>query len=255
MPDYRRQIAALKRQMCPLAPPADGPGLTPDLACDVALARVIRPALHDDTYVKDWLRLMYSRTSLRCRPVPLSALGQWRIDADTGNIAHASGRFFTVLGAKVRHRQRFDEIVWDQPFLDQPEVGILGLLATPIGGILHFCLQAKEEPGNLNGIQLSPTVQATYSNYTRTHGGQPPFLVDLFLNPPPERILFAKLQTEDGGRFLFKSNRNMIVLCDRDRMPDLPDHFIWLTLRQIGELMTHDNVVNACTRSILSCLL
>ena len=32
-------------------------------------------------------------------------------------------------------------------------------------------MQAKVEPGNINSIQLSPTLQATRSNYTKAHGG------------------------------------------------------------------------------------
>ena len=35
-----------------------------------------------------------------------------------------------------------------------------------------YLLQAKAEPGNINKIQISPTVQATKSNYTRVHGGK-----------------------------------------------------------------------------------
>ena len=40
-----------------------------------------------------------------------------------------------------------------------------------------YILQAKVEPGNINKIQISPTVQATKSNYSRIHGGKTiPFL-------------------------------------------------------------------------------
>ena len=35
-----------------------------------------------------------------------------------------------------------------------------------------YLLQAKVEPGNINKIQISPTVQATKSNYLRIHGGK-----------------------------------------------------------------------------------
>ena len=35
-----------------------------------------------------------------------------------------------------------------------------------------YLLQAKVEPGNINKIQISPTVQATRSNYLRIHGGK-----------------------------------------------------------------------------------
>ena len=54
------------------------------------------------------------------------------------------------------------------------EIGILGIIK--ISKIINI-LQAKVEPGNINKIQISPTVQATRSNYSRVHGGKTiPFL-------------------------------------------------------------------------------
>ena len=229
-------------------------GFREDVLIDLAISRMVEFAENDDAYVLRWITERRERSRLRAEMVPLAELDKWTIDRDTGNIFHESGKFFTISGVKARHRTRSVELEWDQPIIDQPEIGILGIAARKIDGVLHFCLQAKEEPGNIRGVQLSPTVQATYSNYTQAHGGAPPPLVGLFLDPPPERVLFAKLQTEDGGRFLFKSNRNMIVLIDGDELIGRENGFIWLTLRQIGMLLRQDNLVNACARSVLACL-
>lgn len=223
------------------------------IIADLFLSRVLSQALHKDVLVDDWIGLQRTYPGIEASVVPLQNMEKWRVNPETGNISHTSGGFFSVTGITVRHRGPHGEISWDQPVVDQPEVGILGILAAPVNGVLHFCLQAKEEPGNLGPLQLSPTVQATYSNYTRAHGGAATPFLEYFIDPPPERVLFAKLQTEDGGRFLYKSNRNMIVLLDA--APALPgDGFIWLTLRQICRLMGRDNLLHACTRSVLSSL-
>src|SRR5690349_14894378 len=58
-----------------------------------------------------------------------------------------------------------------QPIINQPEVGILGILAKEFDGVPHFLMQAKVEPGNPRPLMLSPTVQATRSNYTQVHKG------------------------------------------------------------------------------------
>jgi oxidase EvaA len=229
-------------------------GLGEDAAAEIAFSRMTDRSLHSDDYVADWISRRLAAPRLQVKPVPLAAMGNWRIDPDTGNVGHDSGMFFTITGVKARHRSPGGEIQWDQPMIDQPEIGILGILVKNIDGVLHFCLQAKEEPGNINSVQLSPTVQATYSNYTKAHGGKLPPLVGHFLNPQRQQVLFAKLQTEDGGRFLFKSNRNMLVRVGSGELDELPDSFIWLTLRQIAMLLKHDNLVHACTRSILSSL-
>lgn len=228
--------------------------IAPEHARGIARSLDGGPSLHDDACVEGWIGQAREACSLNKSLVPLDAVQGWRRDPITGNIRHQTGRFFSVIGVHARHRLGRRELEWDQPIIEQPEIGILGILAKSIAGTLHFCLQAKEEPGNLGGIQLSPTVQATYSNYTCAHGGGIPLFLEHFMDPPPSRLLFARLQTEDGGRFLYKSNRNMVVLAGDDFPVELPKGFIWLTLRQIAALIRSDNMVNACTRSILSAL-
>ncbi|MDH4162997.1 MAG: NDP-hexose 2,3-dehydratase family protein [Nitrospirota bacterium] len=249
-----RELIASRLQQEPELSMVAALGFGQNTIVDVVVSRLTRDSLHDDDHVDRWICEQRLQARLRTDVVPLDQLDQWARDPSSGNIAHRSGRFFSITGLAVRHRTEYGELEWDQPIIDQPEIGILGILAKRINGVLHFCLQAKEEPGNLHFVQLSPTVQATYSNYTRVHGGSlPPFLAQ-FMEPERSRRLYAKLQTEDGGRFLFKSNRNMIVLAQDQETNDLPDGFIWLTLRQIARLVQKDNLVNACARSVLSSL-
>jgi oxidase EvaA len=221
----------------------------------IIASRVCSTAFHNDAFVHDWVLEAQKSASLKSMLVPLDSVASWKRAPGTGDICHDTGRFFSVIGIHCRHRVDRQELEWDQPIIEQPETGILGILAKSINGVMHFCLQAKEEPGNIGGIQLSPTVQATYSNYTGAHGGTTPPFLEQFITPDPERIIFARLQTEDGGRFLYKSNRNMVVRA-RDDVPEtLPDNFIWLTLKQIAGLIARGNLINACTRSILSSMI
>lgn len=230
------------------------PGLSREMRREIARSRKGIHSLHTDRQVDRWIAARLATPDLKVRTTSLFGLKGWQVDAENGDIRHESGRFFTLTGAYVRHRTPDGELEWDQPIIDQAEVGILGILAKKINGVMHLCLQAKEEPGNINSVQLSPTVQATFSNYTRVHGGSPPAMLDYFLGSRG-RTVYAKLQTEDGGRFLFKSNRNMIVQVDDDDLAELPEGFIWLTVRQIIRLLSRDNLVHACTRSILAALI
>jgi oxidase EvaA len=218
-------------------------------------SRVSDESLHADKALNDWIEERLANPRLKVSQLPLTAMKRWTIDPESGNIVHETGRFFTFTGVEVRHRTPSGELEWDQPIIDQPEFGILGILAKTIDGVMHFCLQAKEEPGNINSVQLSPTVQATFSNYTCAHGGNAPLFVDYFLAPQRENLIFGKLQTEDGGRFLYKSNRNMIVRVGDTELDQLPEGFIWVTLRQIVRLMKQDNLLHATTRSVISALL
>jgi oxidase EvaA len=179
--------------------------------------------------------------------VPLEKIEGWSSEAGSGNLVHRSGRFFSVEGLHVE----IDGHEWQQPIIVQPEVGILGILAKEFDGVLHFLMQAKMEPGNPGVLQLSPTVQATHSNYTGVHQGAGVRYVEHFTRPGRGRVLADVLQSEHGSWFLHKVNRNMIIETFDDVAPH--DDFCWLTLGQIGKLLQRDNVVNMDARSVLAC--
>ncbi|MFI2431132.1 NDP-hexose 2,3-dehydratase family protein [Streptomyces sp. NPDC018693] len=194
--------------------------------------------------------------AVRCRAheyqvsrVPLDRLDGWRFERGTGNLVHRSGRFFSVEGLDVRDAGR-EVDAWQQPIIVQPEYGILGILVKRFHGVPHFLLQAKMEPGNVNLVQLSPTVQATKSNYTRVHGGKPVPYLEHFIAPHGGRVLHDALQSEQASWFLGKRNRNMVIEVDEEI--ELLDDFCWLTAAQISELLTVDNLVNMDTRTVLS---
>lgn len=214
-------------------------------------ARATEGARTRSADVPGWLAERSRAHPFAVRRIPFAELDGWSFQEGTGNLVHASGRFFSVEGL----RATVDEgpvRQWRQPVIRQPEVGILGLLAKEFDGVLHFLLQAKMEPGNRNLLQLSPTVQATRSNYTRVHRGAEVKHLGHFTEPGRGRVLADVLQSEHGSWFHRKSNRNMIVETAEDIPPD--EDFRWLTLGQIGELLNADNLINMDTRTVLACL-
>jgi len=180
---------------------------------------------------------------------PLDQLDGWMFEPGTGNLVHRSGKFFSVQGLEVRtdHRQ---PPVWRQPILVQPEIGILGIVVTVRDGQPYCLMQAKMEPGNINLLQLSPTVQATRSNYTRVHRGNPVPYLEQFVEGRRGRVVFDALQSEQGSWFMHKRNRNMIVQVT-DALPVRED-FCWLSLDLLGQLLSVDNLVNMDARTVLS---
>ena len=88
----------------------------------------------------------------------------------------------------------------------------------------------------------------------RVHNGITPKYLDYFTGEKKVKILVDQLQSEQGARFLQKRNRNIIVEVGENE--DLPvyDEFIWLTLRQIKELLGYPNVINMDTRTVISCI-
>ena len=198
--------------------------------------------------IRQWIRQRNREVVVDVKQIPFSEMKMWHSDAD-GSIHHDSGRFFSIVGIDVQTDYGVNHH-WRQPIINQPEVGYLGILTREFDGVLYFLMQAKIEPGNVNCVQISPTLQATKSNYSRVHAGKSPNYLEYFVNAKPENIILDQLQSEQGARFLRKRNRNIIIKVEED-VPVLPD-FRWMTLGQIKELMHEDNMVNMDTRTVLS---
>jgi len=178
-------------------------------------------------------------------------LGQWSFEPGTGDLVHRSGKFFRVRGLQVEITDRTTRR-WAQPIIDQPEIGILGIVAKEFEGRLLFLMQAKLEPGNPDGVQLTPTVQATRSNYTQVHQGARPKYLDYFLDRSMATPLVDQLQFEQGSTFLRKRNRNIVV----ETKEDVPveEGFRWFTLGQIKRLLGTPNLVSMDARTVVSCI-
>ncbi len=196
-----------------------------------------------------WIEEQNKRVRVDIRKIPFAQLNQWEMEHPADRIRHSSGKFFSIDGIRVRTNWGSVK-QWDQPIINQPEIGYLGFITRVFNGVLHFLVQAKIEPGNVNFVQLSPTLQATRSNYTQIHQGKKPLYLEYFQSARPEQIMLDQLQSEQGARFLRKRNRNIILLIEEEI--EVHENFTWLTLGQIKKLMHYDNLVNMDTRTVIS---
>jgi len=207
-------------------------------------------------HIINWFNEKRAKSDLVVEEINMNELENWGINNQTGNISHKSGGFFEIIGIKVSNT--FDREVgkkgWTQPMIGKNPGGILGLLIQKKNGIPHFLVQAKAEPGNIGKLQLSPTLQATTSNLLKAHGGTRPLFAEYFDEPKNVKIIYAKWQSEDGGRFHLKSNYNMIVEINENIELEIPDNFIWVTLYQIKQLIKIENFVGPHIRGIISYL-
>ncbi|MEU8606957.1 NDP-hexose 2,3-dehydratase family protein [Actinoplanes sp. NPDC048791] len=199
--------------------------------------------------VPQWLRQRRESQEYEVSRCPLESLADWNLAPGTGDIVHRAGRFYAIAGLEA---QAGDAPPRSQPVIVQPEIGILGVLAKEFDGVLHFLLQAKMEPGNVNVLQLSPTVQATRSNYQRAHGGRTPDYLEHFLATSGGIVHHDSLQSEQGSYYLHKRNRNIVV--ETTREVPVRDGFCWLTLGQVTDLSRLDNVLNMDARTVFSAL-
>ncbi|WP_303316572.1 NDP-hexose 2,3-dehydratase family protein [Flavivirga abyssicola] len=199
--------------------------------------------------VLDWVKRRNEEVDVSVKRIGFDEMDNWKLDKVRGAVVHSSNKFFSIQGLEVNTNYG-ERKTWDQPIINQPEIGYLGFITKEYKGTLYFLIQTKIEPGNVNHVQLSPTIQATKSNYTQVHGGKTPNYLEYFVNATSEEILVDQLQSEQGARFFKKRNRNIIIKVDKD--VNALEDFKWLTLGQIKLLMQKDNIINMDTRTVIS---
>jgi oxidase EvaA len=199
-----------------------------------------RAALVGMRCVGEWLEDVLVENDFRVHDADLETSEAWAIDS--GAIRHVSGRFFRVVGGRWTEGGESRA----QPFIEQREVGTLGFLIRAKAGRPELLVQAKVEPGNVGGVMLAPTCQATGSNLARVHGGSvPPGAQQL----AEARLVHASLQSEQGTRFLGKRNRNVIAFATEH--VELDRTHRWMPVDDVLELLELDYVVNTDARSVL----
>lgn len=203
--------------------------------------------VHSTDELLEWIEDLNRTTYIEIKECSINDSSFWFYDDYNGEVLNRKRSFFSIKGMRLFEDDCF---VREQPIIIQPEIGYLGIICKKINGVLNFLMQAKIEPGNVNCVQISPTIQATKSNFTRAHGGKLPLYFEYFENSSKYKVIYDQIQSEQASRFLKKRNRNMIMEVN----DDIPvyDNFKWMTLGQIKKLMEIDNLVNMDTRTVLS---
>ena len=217
---------------------------------------VKRKPLHTFKEIKTWYKKIIKNSKVKVKTIPLNKCKNWKIDKK-GKIFHKSGSFYKVEGVRViKSFNREIEGGWDQPMFTEPgfDGGILGLLKKKINNTPHYLVNAKFEPGNYNFIQLSPTVQATFSNIKKAHGGRTVKFLNFFKSPSKNKckIIFKQWVSEEGGRLRNKRNLGIILEYTGKKEISIESDYKWLTLKQIKDLILENAMINPHLRTLVS---
>ena len=196
-----------------------------------------------------WLKKQKKINKLRIKKKDINDLKDWIFSENS--IYHKTNNFFSIKAFLLRQKSKN---VF-QPLIVQKEEGILGIIKRKKQGKDYYLLQSKIEPGNINGIQISPTVQATKSNYLRKHGGQKTNFLNFFLKSKKNlKIISKKKLSEQGSRFLNKKNWNILLEVNKISKQTQKNYY-WFTKKDIKNLITKKNMINMDTISVLSSII
>jgi len=213
-------------------------------------SRAIEP--RDPAPILAWRESHRGSIRFKAELIGLNDVRNWSRDGQ-GNLQHVSGQFFRIEGARVNSGDVREVTSWDQPIYTQLDGGVLAMVAreTADNGV-QFLLQAIAECGNIGVLQLGPTIQSTWSNIRRAHAGKPPPMLEVLNAAAGVRVVYRANHNEEGGRFWQKSNENIVLFLDDERVIETNmKMFYWASLSQIKELALIDNVLNPFVKTIL----
>ena len=198
-----------------------------------------------------WYNKVKNSNKAIVKTVHLEKMKKWIYDNKKGVLKHSSGEFFHIEGKRITKSDR-EVKSWDQPFIKQVDYkgGIIGLVRSNIKGMPHYLVDAKFEPGNYNKIQISPSLQATYSNLNRIHEGEKNKVAKKYFSNNYKTIRKFWV-TEDGGRLYLKRNLHWIIQYNgKINVPGKT--YRWLTLWELDRFIKLGSLVGPHLRSILS---
>ena len=215
----------------------------------------IKKPKHSLKNIKNWYSNIIKNSKVRVKKIDLKDCKNWSFSKK--NIFHKSNKFFKVEGLRVINSYKREvKVGWDQPILTEPNFkgGILGLMRKNINGTPHYLVNAKFEPGNFRLIQISPTLQATFSNISRAHKGNSPKYLKFFLKPKSNNceVYFKQWFSEEGGRLKHKRNLGIIINNLSKNELEIENDFKWITLKQIKQLILENALINPHLRGLVS---
>lgn len=201
-----------------------------------------------------WYEKLKKTNVSKVKTIPMSNLKNWRINSN--KIFNKLNPFFDIIGIEISNSFNREIIKWYQPIIKEKNLtsGILGMLYKVKNGEKFFLIQGKFEPGNVNEVQISPTVQCTYSNI-RLNKRNIPYL-NFFISPKyKKKIKIKKKVSEDGGRFFKKANLVMIIKLNDTDLKNIKilNNYIWVKENNLIKLNHYKKpIVNSHVRTIIS---
>lgn len=139
-------------------------------------------------------------------------------------------------------KTKYREVVkWNQPIIESAGLGKINLICGRLNGVLHFLFKPTIEPGLVNKVELSPSeVIEPGEEWPKE-------------NKEKRKILIQSWQSDEGGRFY--QDKSLYSLIDLGNITSKHDNDIWLSLKQVKELLNEGRWLTNEARSSLSLLL
>ena len=204
--------------------------------------------------VEEWIRDLKSRVRPPVTRVPLQDACDWIFDDK--RIIQRTGERYSIRQISVEMPGR-ERPQWDQPILGGSAEGLVILVCSVIGGVLHFLVAARSTCGSFHGFDIN-ALQVSPCQYPPPAARDRQILerVQDLKHAGRTRVLAASRFSDEGGRFFRTVSRYEVHLVPGDSLETSPgESEVWLTLGQLKALVNAGELVSSEARSALSLLL
>jgi dTDP-4-dehydro-6-deoxy-alpha-D-glucopyranose 2,3-dehydratase len=98
-------------------------------------ALTVENPFNSNEEVLHWLKQRNKEVKVEIERISFSETRNWHFDEDKTRLQHASGSFFSIEGINI-HTNWGQIPSWDQPIINQPEIGFLGIITKEFNGVL-----------------------------------------------------------------------------------------------------------------------
>ena len=168
----------------------------------------------------------------------------WSITSKS--ISSETNKHFELVGVKASIGSR-EVSSWYQPIVKDNVPKTYVFLIKEINKTPHIAVQAVEEDFSWSGPELGPSLHSIDSQSMLLEK-----LRDLGITSKQYRVIYDKLQSEEGGRFLEQKNRYMLIDLDNSVEVKMTDRFRWMTLYQLKKMTSLECSVNIEARTLLT---
>lgn len=126
--------------------------------------------------------------------------------------------------------------------ITQCQPALVMLLLTEVEGKLCALLNIRYEPGLIDSVNYTTTIQSTPNNYLRQHGGKETPFLEFVKNPQDYgTVLFDTENYDWGDLYILKRKRYLIIKVNNYVAP--PSGFFWVTRQTLVQMATQDQLI------------
>jgi len=140
---------------------------------------------------------------------------------------------------------------WVQPLFKAIGEATFGLLiACNESGEQKFLVHIKKEIGCFDKCEIGPSIQmeSNQSDYDSIEK----FFLEKLVDGKGVRL--DVMLSEEGGRFYYEQNRNVVMQIDMKELGELPEDYLWVDYSTLNTLIQVNNCLNIQLRNLLSVL-